>query len=109
MIEQIKSRTPLARKPHRCDFCTSLAIQPGQAYVRNTLVYDGRVYDWVSCCACDSLTTEVWDWGGADDDGMGSDTFAEWAFANINLPEAVEFLKRYLGNEAYLDYINEGE
>lgn len=110
MIERIKRRTPLARKSHGCQFCSSLAIQAGQAYVRDTLVYEGRVYDWVACCACDQLVVEVCDWsGGYGDDGIGSETFFEWACDNTNLPEAVEFLKRYIGDDGYLDYINEGE
>ena len=108
-IQKLKRRTPLARKPHRCNFCTALAIQPGQAYIRDTLIYDGRVYDWVACCACDELVVEVWDWDGASDTGIGSDEFVEWAFAHRkNMPGAEEFLKRYYG-DSYLDFLDEGE
>lgn len=96
-VELIKERTPIARKVHRCMNCTSLAIQIGHAYVRSTLTYDGRIYDWVSCCACHDLLGEVSEYAG--DFGISSDEFCEWAMDHRKTdPLAHAFLKRYYGD-----------
>lgn len=104
MIEQIKRLTPIARKAHRCEYCCSFSIQPGHAYVRATNVYDGRVYDWISCSACDRLTEQVWAYGGDGEDGLDSSMFYDWAEAAYprGIEGAYEFLVRYYGDDSFI-------
>ena len=52
MTETIKELHPVARKPHRCDWCGGI-IEKGEEYVRNTLKYDNEApYDWCSHKDC---------------------------------------------------------
>lgn len=103
MIEQLKRRTPIARKAHKCNYCHSFSIQPGHAYIRCTNVYDGRVYDWISCCACDMLVEEVWAYGGDGEEGLDSSMFYDWAESHYKhgYPGAYEFLVRYYGDDSF--------
>lgn len=75
---KLRESTPTARKAHQCDWCYT-AIQPGEKYRRSTNIYDERIYDWVSCLACDDLAPIVWEWSYRPDEGIGEDSFAEWA------------------------------
>lgn len=75
----LKSKHPVARKPHACDNCGQRCIQPGDKYRRTSCVSDGRVYDWVSCAGCDAIFLDVWTWAGDPDEGIGPDSFQEWA------------------------------
>ena len=54
----LRDKTPVARKEHRCNFCGGV-ISVGEKYNRQTNVYDGRVYDWVSHCECSELAYEL--------------------------------------------------
>lgn len=51
MIEILHSTGPIARKEYRCCFCTDL-IHIGEKYNRDTIIYDGRIYDWISHNHC---------------------------------------------------------
>ena len=77
MIQLAKTQ-PRARKAHRCANC-SARIHPGETYSRQTNVYDGRIYDWVSCDPCEAIFQTIWDWAGRPDEGICSDTFFDWA------------------------------
>ena len=78
----IRERKPIARKAHRCQMCGG-PINPGETYRRDTLVYDGRMYDWIECPACttDGICTEVhaYTGGGIYDEGVGIEQADEWA------------------------------
>lgn len=74
----LRDAKPVARKAHRCDCCTG-RIEPGERYSRSTNIYDGRVYDFRSCAACESLVSEVWNWAGKPDEGVNCEDFIEWA------------------------------
>lgn len=58
MIEVLRNKTPVARKEHRCEFCGEV-IHVGEKYNRQSNVYDGRIYDWVSHCVCSKLAYEL--------------------------------------------------
>lgn len=75
---KLRESTPTARKAHRCDWCYG-TIQPGEKYRRSTNIYDDHLYDWVACVACDDLAALVWEWAGRPDEGIGEDSFEEWA------------------------------
>jgi hypothetical protein len=74
----LRESTPVARKSHQCDWCYG-QISPGEKYHRSTNVYDDRLYDWVACEDCTALCPDVWEWAFRPDEGIGEDSFAEWA------------------------------
>ncbi|MET0888329.1 MAG: hypothetical protein ABWX92_17970 [Mycetocola sp.] len=79
MPEFIGERTvKSARKTHACRTCFAPAALPGEAYKRQTYAYDGRVYDWVSCSACDEICGEVHSYV-MNDEGVTADDYYEWA------------------------------
>lgn len=80
----LREARPVARKAHRCSMCYG-RIQPGETYDRDTLVYDGRVYDWLTCpgCSADSITNRVWEWSYAHDEGVGPEDAHEWATEQV--------------------------
>ena len=79
---------PKARKSHRCSLCTGL-IKPGETYQRDTLVFDGRVYDWLTCprCETDEISDRVAVWSYANqDEGYDAYTAHEWATETARYP-----------------------
>lgn len=77
MPDVLSRKTVRARKQHSCMLCHKVAVEPGQEYERATLIYDGRIYDWVNCAPCDALVRFVVDW--AVDDEISEDTVYDWA------------------------------
>lgn len=47
----LRETYPTANKEHRCEFCCE-KIMIGQKYVRQTNVYDGVVYDFITHKEC---------------------------------------------------------
>jgi hypothetical protein len=91
---------PTARKDHRCSCCNG-AIRVGQPYSRDTFVYDGRVYDWLTCPGCEPLRAIVWDWSTAMyDEGLGADDYREWASDNQDDPVHGEAARAFLARSA---------
>lgn len=84
MPELLKRLTPVARKPHLCSCCHAMAVHPGERYERSTYLFDGRVYDWVSCTPCKALAPFVFEWAVDSDEGIGRDTYFEWATEMTN-------------------------
>lgn len=74
-MEVLKNKTPIARKEHRCEFCGEV-IHVGEKYNRQTNVYDGRIYDWVSHCDCSKLACEL-DMFDDCDEGLDGDGFVD--------------------------------
>lgn len=103
MSQLISRKTVTARKSHRCRNCNATVIQPGSEYVRETYVYDGRIYDWVSCDPCEKLTPLVWEWWYRPDEGVGADEFLDWAHEHVDDPKhcdaAQAYLERFRGSE----------
>jgi len=76
---QLSKKTVTARKAHRCFACNTVAVQPGDTYVRSNNLYDGRVYSLASCSPCDALLHDVFAWAGDPDEGVDSESFMDWA------------------------------
>lgn len=74
-MKVLRDKTPVARKEHRCDFCGEV-ISVGEKYNRQTNVYDGRVYDWVSHNECSKLACEL-DMFDDCDEGLDDDGFID--------------------------------
>lgn len=72
----LKESKPTARKEHKCEFCGG-TIAIGEKYDRQTSVYDGGVYDWITHCDCSKLAHELDMYDGCDDNGLDSDGFIE--------------------------------
>lgn len=85
-----------ARKAHRCSTCAAEAIQPGQTYRREAYVWDGRAYTWVNCQPCAEISSAVFDWAYWPDEGIGTDTFDEWASEYAHDSKYGEAARAYL-------------
>lgn len=55
MVEILHSTNPKARKQHTCMWCGSI-IEVGERYHRDTCLYDGQIYDWLSHNECRKIT-----------------------------------------------------
>ena len=99
MIPQLlREARPTARKAHCCSLCTG-PISSGETYSRQTLVYDGQVYDWLECSACeaDEIITLVAEW--TREDGIDPEIAHEWATETARYPRCPAdslAAKRYL-------------
>lgn len=91
----LRSARPTARKTHRCDMCAGW-IKPGETYDRQTNIYDGRVYDWLTCQPCWPVygAVDTWLGGAYYDEGIGMDDAVEWARECTDDPLAVAYLAR---------------
>lgn len=76
MPDILKELTPIARKEHICMYC-GCKIAVGEKYQRDTLIYDGTIYDWVAHTDCHSIASELdmYDWV---DDGLSGEDFREY-------------------------------
>lgn len=83
MSEVLRERKPTARKPHRCSCCGG-TIRPGVTYSRTTCLYDGRVFDWLSCPGCNDIARAVFDWVDYIDEGIGPEDYEEWAREHVD-------------------------
>jgi hypothetical protein len=97
MPDLLKSKTVKARKAHPCSYCGAAAVQPGGTYLRETLIYDGRIYDWVTCDPCGELFAIVWKWADPyGDEGINGEAFEEWASDHKDDPEHGEAARAFL-------------
>lgn len=71
----LRNVQPTARKEHKCEYCGGI-IHVGEKYDRQTIVFDGRIYDWICHIECTQLAYEL---DMFDDcyDGLDSDAFIE--------------------------------
>lgn len=76
MLTRLRVTYPTAKKEHRCEFC-ACKIQPGQKYVRQTNVYDGVVYDFITHQECKDVAHELRMYDDCDDSGLDGETFRE--------------------------------
>lgn len=53
---------PKARKRHRCTECRRI-IEPGETYLRETTVFDGKVETWKTCIDCKSIRDNLFSGG----------------------------------------------
>lgn len=96
MVTQLRQSTPVARKAHRCGMCNG-SVQPGERYHRSTNLFDGRVYDFITCSPCESdgILAEVHAWCGSPWEGVSAEDAYEWAHDNRDQPAAAAWLTRY--------------
>lgn len=89
MVTTLDQGRRTARKQYRCGLC-NITIKPGDLYDFQTNVYDGRVYMWRCCLACDrdGVLGYVHDWdGGWSDEGIDYEKAAEWAQQTVEWPK----------------------
>ena len=75
MIE-LKNANPIAKKEHICNWCDG-KIAKGEKYNRQTILFDGSIYDWKSHLDCLKLTglLDMFDYD--DGEGINDETFRE--------------------------------
>ena len=73
---------------------------PGQTYTRDTLVYDGHIYDWLTCtpCSTDDIYRLALDWSNCFDGGIELEIVYEWATEVVvhGAPDVQRAAKNYL-------------
>lgn len=74
-METLKIIHPVAKKEHVCQFC-GCKILPGEKYVRETIKYDGSIYDWICHSECLAITSDLSMLDYAED-GITEDVFQE--------------------------------
>lgn len=67
---------PIAKKEHTCEFCYG-KIRINQKYVRQTNVYDGEVYDFITHQECKDVAHELRMYDDCDDNGLDGESFRE--------------------------------
>ena len=72
-MDILRDTHPIARKEHKCQFCGGI-ISIGEKYYRQTNVYDGRVYDWISHTECTQLSHAL-DMYNYCDEGLDTESF----------------------------------
>lgn len=70
----LKQLTPTAKKEHTCMFC-GCKIRVGEKYRRDTLVFDGDLYDWIAHEDCHAVALELNMFDYVDDDGLSGEDF----------------------------------
>lgn len=55
---ELSRKRVVARKPHKCFACSTIAVQPGDEYTRSSNLCDGRVYSLVTCTACAEMLSD---------------------------------------------------
>lgn len=70
IMDILKEQTPIAKKEHVCNWCGG-KIAKGEKYYRQTVIFDGSIYDWISHLDCYGLVDllNMYDY----DDGNGID------------------------------------
>ena len=85
MLTTLKETYPTAKKEHVCEFC-ACKIKPGQKYVRQTNVYDGTIYDFVTHQECKKVAHELRMYDNCGDEGLDGESFLEYLneYVNVN-------------------------
>ena len=72
----LKETYPTAKKEHM-PLCSFDKIAIGQKYVRQTDVYDGVVYDFITHQECKDVAHELGMYDDCDDSGLHGESFRE--------------------------------
>lgn len=72
----LRETYPTARKEHLCEFCAG-KIQKGQKYVRQTNVYNGSMYDFITHQECKEVAHKLEMYDDCDDSGLDGESFRE--------------------------------
>ena len=67
---------PTAKKEHICEFC-ACKIHIGQKYIRQTNVYDGTKYDFITHQECKEVARKLRMYDDCDDEGLDGESFRE--------------------------------
>lgn len=76
MLTVLRETYPTARKEHVCEFCGE-KIAIGQKYVRQTTIYDGTIYDFVTHRECEEVAHKLRMYDDCDDEGLDGESFRE--------------------------------
>lgn len=93
MVQILRDIHPVARKEHKCMFCGG-TIKVGQKYNRQTNVYDGQIYDWITHEECSTIAHKLDMYDGCDDDGLDNESF-------------LDCIKQYVYDNHYDDSIDD--
>lgn len=95
----LRRSTPTARKTHYCSLCTG-PVMSGQTYTRETVVYDGHIYDWLTCTPCldDEIYQIALGWSSRFGEGIEPEIVYEWAEETVRhgSPDDQRAAKNYL-------------
>ena len=83
MFTQLKNIHPIARKEHTCMLCGK-KIKKGEAYERQTNLYDGDVCDWIECNECETVSHELGMYDHIEEEFLTEDDFREAVFQYVN-------------------------
>ena len=75
-MRELRNANPVAKKEHVCNWCGSKIVK-GEKYNRQTILFDGRIYDWVSHLDCLELTGLLNMFDYDDGNGINDETFRE--------------------------------
>ena len=75
-MDILKEQTPIARKEHVCNWCGG-KIAKGEKYHRQTVLFDGSIYDWISHLDCYELTGLINMWDYDYGDGINEEDFRQ--------------------------------
>lgn len=82
-MQELKETTPVARKKHVCNWCGGKIVK-GEKYNRQTCIFDGFIYDWVSHLDCLELTGLLNMFDYDDGDGIDEERFKQCVQDYIN-------------------------
>lgn len=103
----LKATRPKARKANRCSLCAG-PINPGDPYLRESLSYNGFMYEWLTCTPCDTdnVTYLITAWAEGDlEDGIFLEAARKWAEDEFShtTDEEREAAERFLERTYTLD------
>lgn len=101
MIEVLKDSTPVAKKEHRCMYCGCI-IPKGERYRRETLKFDGELYEWTSHTDCDRCVDllRMSDNGDGVDENVFAECLSDYLYEfytdekTDDLPEGIRKMSR---------------
>lgn len=94
MLTTLKESHPISRKEHICELCGG-KINKGQKYHRQTNIYDGCIYDFISHEECSQIAFELDMYDNCDsEDGLSPDYFKD-------------ILDDYIHQEHYNDFTDD--
>ncbi|WP_298546754.1 hypothetical protein [uncultured Parabacteroides sp.] len=93
MVQILRDIHPVSRKEHKCMFCGG-TIKVGQKYDRQTNVYDGQIYDWITHEECSTIAHKLDMYDDCDDNGLDDESF-------------LECIKQYVYDNHYDDSIDD--
>lgn len=97
-METLKETNPIARKEHKCMYCNGI-INKGQRYNRQTIAFDGSVYDWICHEECLELSGLLDMTASFLDEGVSEDGFhrcvEEYVYTNHYDNEADDIAKEW--------------